>query len=324
MLRRTCLLLGVYAVFCWGAFAQQPGSMRRIGILCPTSCNDASYGYLTRALQTVGLVEGRNIEIVYRDARGDVDRLPGLAAELVGQKVDVLVTLWGTAAALAAKRATNSIPIVAVAVGDPVAAGLVVSLARPGGNVTGVSTLALTLEGKRLELIKELKPTSERVAVLWDPENPYSSLAMREIEATAKLLRLQLLKLRVKETSDLDTAFSAIVDRRADALLVPAYLLLVSERERIVSFAASKKIPAIYSQDEFVRSGGLISYGIEFQPLYTRAASYVERILKGSNPAEIPVEQPTIFKLVVNLKLAKAIGIEIPDSLLARADEVVE
>jgi putative ABC transport system substrate-binding protein len=184
--------------------------------------------------------------------------------------------------------------------------------------------LALTLEGKRLELIKELKPTSERVAVLWDPENPYSSLAMREIEATAKLLRLQLLKLRVKETSDLDTAFSAIVDRRADALLVPAYLLLVSERERIVSFAASKKIPAIYSQDEFVRSGGLISYGIEFQPLYTRAASYVERILKGSNPAEIPVEQPTIFKLVVNLKLAKAIGIEIPDSLLARADEVVE
>jgi putative ABC transport system substrate-binding protein len=272
-----------------GALVAAPGlaaaqQARRIGMLCPTSCADAWVDAFRKGLKDLGLAEGANTELVYAEAEGDLDRLPKLASELVERKVDVLVTIWGTAAALAAKQATSNIPIVAAAVGDPVAAGIVESLAKPGGNITGSSTLALTLEVKRLELIKELKPTTQRVAVLWDPDNPYSSLATRTIEASAGPLGVRILRHRVAKAVDLDQAITAVAADPPDALLVPAYLVLVAERDRIVTFAAEQRLPAGYSQEEFVRAGGLMSYGIDYLALYARAAAYVDKILKGEKP----------------------------------------
>lgn len=308
----------------WLAAAQQTRELRRIGVLCSTTCSEQSFDSFRQGLLKLGYREGQNVETIYREAEGSVERLPALASDLVGQKVDVLVTVWGTAAALAAKRATSTIPIVAAAVGDPIAAGLVKSLARPGGNVTGISTLALILEEKRLELIKELKPATKRVAVLWDPDNPYSSLAMSRIEASAAMLGVRILRHRVIGTADLDRAFAAMAADRPDALLVPAYLLLVAERKKIVAFAASNRLPAMYSQDEFVRAGGLISYGVDYAPLYARTAIYVDKILKGAKPTDLPVEQPAVFRLVINLKLANALGLDPPATLLARVDEVIE
>jgi ABC-type uncharacterized transport system substrate-binding protein len=293
-------------------------------VLCPTRCADAWVDAFRQGLKDLGLTEGPDTELVYADAEGNADQLPKLAAELIDRKVDVLVSIWGTAAALAAKQATSNIPIVAVAAGDPVATGIVESLAKPGGNVTGISTLALTLEAKRLELIKELKPGIQRVAVLWDPDNPYSSLATRAIEASAGPLGVRVVRHRVAKAADLDLAFTAIAADLPDALLVPAYLVLVAERERIVLFAAAHRLPASYSQEEFVRAGGLMSYGIDYSALYARAATYVYKILKGAKPADLPVEQPTKFELVVNLKTAKALGLSVPPALLARADKVIE
>ena len=204
------------------------------------------------------------------------------------------------------------------------AAGIVESLAKPGGNVTGISTLSLTLKAKRLELIKELKPSTQRVAVLWDPDNPYSSLATRTIEASAGPLGVRVLRHRVAKAADLDQAFTAIAADLPDALLVPAYLVLVAERDRIVSFAAAHRLPASYSQEEFVRAGGLMSYGIDYSALYARAAIYVDKILKGAKPADLPVEQPTKFHLSINLKTAQSLGLTIPPGVLLRADEVIE
>jgi putative tryptophan/tyrosine transport system substrate-binding protein len=306
------------------AAAEQGPALRRIGVLCSTTCSEPSFDSFRQGMRNLGYREGQTIETIYREAEGQVDRLPVLAADLVSRKVDVLVTVWGTAAALAAKQASPTIPIVAAAVGDPVAAGLVKSLAKPGANVTGISTLALILEEKRLELIKELKPATRRVAVLWDPNNPYSSLAMARIEAAAGPLGVRILRYRVAAAADLDRAFTAMAADRPDALLVPAYLLLVAERKRIVAFAAGNRIPAIYSQDEFVHAGGLISYGVDYAPLYARTAVYVDKILKGAKPADLPVEQPAVFRLVINLKLANTLGLEPPAALLARADEIIE
>jgi ABC-type uncharacterized transport system substrate-binding protein len=256
----TTAVVGSLVAGTWLATAQQA---RRIGVLCPTRCADAWVDAFRQGLKDLGLTEGPDTELVYADAEGNADQLPKLAAELIDRKVDVLVSIWGTAAALAAKQATSNIPIVAVAAGDPVATGIVESLAKPGGNVTGISTLALTLEAKRLELIKELKPGIQRVAVLWDPDNPYSSLATRAIEASAGPLGVRVVRHRVAKAADLDLAFTAIAADLPDALLVPAYLVLVAERERIVLFAAAHRLPASYSQEEFVRAGGLMSYGID-------------------------------------------------------------
>jgi putative tryptophan/tyrosine transport system substrate-binding protein len=323
--REFITLLGGAAV-AWplAARAQQPARVWRIGLLCPTRCDDAPLDTLRQAMRGLGLVDQENIAFVYREAEGDVARLAGLASELIEQKIDVMLTAWGTAAALAAQRATRSVPVIAIGVGDPVAAGLVNSLARPGGNITGFSSLALTLEAKRLELIKEFNPTTKRAAVLWDPDNLYSSLATRQIENAAGLMGVNLVRLRVAQRADLDHAFQALAADRPDALLVPAYLILVEQRQRIVAFAATQRLPAIYSQDEFVHAGGLISYGIAQDSLYRRAATYVDKILKGERPSELPIEQPTTFKLVINLKTAKALGLEVPPMLLARADEVIE
>jgi ABC-type uncharacterized transport system substrate-binding protein len=317
----TTVVVGLLVAAPWLATAQQA---RRIGVLCPTRCADAWVGAFRQGLKDLGLAEGANAELVYAEADGNVDQLPKLASELVDRKVNVLVTIWGTAAALAAKQATSRIPIVAAAPGDPVAAGIVESIAKPGGNVTGISTLALTLEAKRLELIKELKPSTKRVAVLWDPDNPYSSLATRTIEASAGPLGVRLLRHRVAKAADLDLAFAAIAADLPDALLVPAYLVLVAERDRIVMFAAAHRLPASYSQEEFVRAGGLMSYGIDYSALYARAAIYVDKILKGAKPADLPVEQPTKFHLSINLKTAKSLSLTFPPGLLLRADEVIE
>ena len=317
----TTVVVGSLVAAPWLATAQQ---VRRIGVLCPTKCADAWVDAFRRGLNDLGLAEGANTELVYAEADGNVHHLPRLASELADRKVDVLVTIWGTAAALAAKQATSTIPIVAAAAGDPVAAGIVESLAKPGGNVTGISTLALTLEAKRLELIKELKPSTQRVAVLWDPDNPYSSLATRTIEASAGPLGVRVLRHRVAKAADLDQAFTAIAADLPDALLVPAYLVLVAERDRIVSFAAAHRLPASYSQEEFVRAGGLMSYGIDYSALYARAAIYVDKILKGAKPADLPVEQPTKFHLSINLKTAQSLGLTIPPGVLLRADEVIE
>jgi ABC-type uncharacterized transport system substrate-binding protein len=319
--RLLVVLMGTLVAGLSPATAQQ---VRRIGVLCPTRCGDAWVDAFRQGLKDLGLAEGAKTELVYAEAGGNVDLLPRLASELVDHKVDVLVTIWGTAAALAAKRATSNIPIVAAAAGDPVASGIVESLAKPGGNVTGISTLALALEAKRLELIKELKPTTQRVAVLWDPDNPYSSLATRTIEASAGPLGIRVLRHRIAKAADLDQAFAAIAADLADALLVPAYLVLVAERDRIVTFAATHRLPASYSQEEFVRAGGLMSYGIDYPALYARAATYVDKILKGAKPADLPVEQPTKFHLSINLKTAKSLGLTIPPGVLLRADEVIE
>jgi putative tryptophan/tyrosine transport system substrate-binding protein len=203
-------------------------------------------------------------------------------------------------------------------------AGLVGSLAKPGGNLTGFSTLALVLEGKRLELLREIEPRIARIAVLWDPDNPYSSLAFSELESAAKPLGMRLIPVPVVRPQDLDAAFATIAVQRPDALLVPAYLVLVTERARIAAFAAASRLPAVYSQDEFVPVGGLASYGVDLPRLAARAAAYVERILKGTNPADLPVEQPTLFRMAINLKAAKALGLTISPTLLARADDVIE
>jgi len=306
------------------ASAQSRTGTPQIGVLCPTTCSGRALDAFRRGLADQGLRDGENVTLVYREAEGRLHSLPQLAADLVEQRVNVLFSTWGTAAPLALKQASATIPIVAGAVGDAVAAGLVESLAKPGGNVTGFSTLALTLEGKRLELLREIEPRISRIAVLLDPDNPYSALAFRELEGAAGPLGISLSTVRVAQPGDLDSAFRAIASHRPDALLVPAYLVLIAERARIAAFAAENRLPAVYSQDEFVEVGGLASYGIDLPGLATRAAVYVGKILKGAKPSNLPVEQPTMFRLVLNLKAAKALGIAIPPTLLARADEVIE
>ena len=281
------------------ADGQPRSSPAQIGVLCPTTCSGTALEAFRRALAELGHREGQSVSLLYREAEGQLQRLPVLARELVDRKVDVLFSSWGTAAPLALKQASATIPIVASAVGDPVAAGLVESLAKPGGNITGFSTLALTLEAKRLELLREIEPGVARVAVLWDPDNPYSALAFRELERAAGPLRIRLTAVRVAKPQDLDAAFTAITADLPDALLVPAYLVLVAERERITAFAAEKRLPTVYSQDEFVEVGGLASYGIDLSGVAARAAIYIDKILKGAKPAELPIEQPTAFRLTI-------------------------
>jgi putative tryptophan/tyrosine transport system substrate-binding protein len=325
-MRRTWVIALFAAIPLWAhpANGQPRRGAAQIGVLCPTSCSGPAFDAFRQALAELGHRQGQSVTLLYREAEGQLQRLPTLARELVDQKVDVLFSSWGTAAPLALKEASATIPIVAGAVGDPVAAGLVQSLAKPGGNVTGLSTLALTLEAKRLELLREIEPRILRIAVLWDPDNPYSALAFGELERAASPLGIRLTAVSVAKPQDLDAAFAAIAAALPDALLVPAYLVLIAERERIVAFAAERRLPTVYSQDEFVEVGGLASYGIDLPRLTGRAAVYVDKILKGAKPAELPVEQPTAFRLTINLNTARALGLTIPPTLLARADEVIE
>jgi putative ABC transport system substrate-binding protein len=274
-------------------------------------------------LRDLGWVEGKNISIEYRYAEGRSVRLPDLAADLVRLKVDIIVAS-ATTAALAAQKATRAIPIVVAAGGDPVASGLGESLARPGGNVTGLSTMAQELGGKRLELLKEIVPKLSRVAVLWNPQSTASQLGWKEIQLPARQLGIQLHSLEVRSPNDFDKAFEDATRARAGALFLTGEPVINTNLKRIADVAAKSRLPSISHRSEFADAGGLLTYGPDRADMHRRAATYVDKILKGAKPADLPVEQPTRFELVVNMKTAKALGITIPQSVLFRADRVIE
>ena len=277
-----------------------------------------------QGLREFGYAEGQNISIEYRWAEGRYERFPALVAELVRHKVDVIVTA-GTPGALAAKKATKTIPIVIAVAGDAVGAGLVDSLARPGGNVTGSTTIVQELEGKRLELLKEIIPRLSRVAVLTNPANPLDPIVLKQTQLAASALHLKLEPIvGVKRVAELDGAFATISRGRPDGLVLLADRFLLAERVRIVELAEQRRLPTMYPYMEMVKAGGLMSYSPSYPDLFRRAASFVDKILKGAKPADIPVEQPTKYELVINVKTAKALGLTIPPSLLLRADQVIE
>jgi len=307
------------------AEAQQAGKVHRIGMLETTSMalNAANIEAFRQGLRELGYVEGRNYIIEYRSADGRSERFPDLAAELVRLKVDVILTR-GTPAVMAAKSATGTIPVVMAASSDPVLSGVVASLARPGGNITGLSSIVHEVSGKRLELIREVFPGVSRIAVLLIMSNPAEALQWKETEIAASSLRVQVQLLDVRKAGDFGRAFDAAIKQRAGALVVGLDTLTQTNHRFIVDLAAKHRLPTIYGTREFVDAGGLMGYGVSYPDLYRRAATYVDKILKGAKPADLPVEQPTKFDLVINLKTAKALGLTIPPSLLARADEVIE
>jgi putative tryptophan/tyrosine transport system substrate-binding protein len=311
------------------ADAQETAKVARIGFL---SLNMAPNPHMQEAfrqgLRDVGYVEGHNVVIEYRDAEGKPERLPALAAELVALKVDVIVAPGGTPTALAAKEATKTIPVVFAGVGVPVMSGLVTSLARPGGNVTGLSVLTPELVGKGLELLTQAVPGVSWVAVLWQP-GAYGERTEKDMlkgaEVAGRALRVQLHFVEARHPADIDRAFSDMTRARVGALTVASGTMFFNERRRLVDLAARNRLPAVYAQREFVDAGGLMAYGANLADLLRRAAAtYVDRILKGAKPGDLPVEQPTKFELVINLKTAKALGLTIPPALLQRADQVIE
>ena len=303
----------------------RPGNPARIGRLSPLSAEtDApNLAGIRKGLRELGWVEGRHFVLESRFANGHLDRLPALAAELVERRVDVIIT-GSTPGARAAKRATRSIPIVMVTTGDPVAGGLVASLARPGGNVTGVTALGQALNMKRLELIKEAVPGVTRVAVLTNPLSPYTPPFLKAREGAARALGLALPVLEAREPGHLEKAFAAVGPERASALMVLADVMFITHRQRIVELAARTRVPAVYGEREFVDAGGLMFYGASLADMYGDAAGYVDRILKGARPADLPVGQPTRLELVINLKTANTLGLALPSSVLARADRLVQ
>jgi putative tryptophan/tyrosine transport system substrate-binding protein len=325
MRRRDFVTLvgGAAAAWPFAARAQQGGKKYIIGRFSAGSATEPVNDVLTEALRELGWVEGQNVVFERRYAENRLERLPELAAELVRLKVDVIVA-DGTLAPLAAKRATSTIPIVMAAAGDPSGSGLVATLARPGGNVTGMSLMAPDLGGKRLEMLKELLPRLARVAVVWNAANPYSANLFKETQRAGRMLGIEVQSLEVRGPDDLDGAFEAARKQRPDAMITVEDPLTFSYRKRIADFATGQQLPSLHGLREFVAAGGLISYGANIADLFRRAAGYVDKILKGANPADLPVQQPTKFDLVINLTTAKALGLEVPPSLLARADEVIE
>jgi putative ABC transport system substrate-binding protein len=303
--------------------AQQRGKVFRIGYLSSTSSErqKSRLAAFQQGLRDLGYVEGKNIIIEYRYAEQKYERLPELVGELVRLNVDVLVAA-GAPAAHAAKSATKTIPIVMQS-GDPVGTGLVASLARPGGNITGLSDFTVGVVTKRLELLKEVVPSVSRVAVLWNPTNPTNPVTLKETQTVAPALGVTLLPLEVKEADDIDRAFTVIRKERPGALIVFGGVL-TTQTGRIAELAVKSRLPAIHSVSEAVDAGGLMSYGTNFDDLFRRVAIYVDKILKGAKPADLPVEQPTKFELIINLKAAKQIGLTIPPNVLARADKVIK
>jgi ABC-type uncharacterized transport system substrate-binding protein len=305
--------------------AQQAGKVWRIGYLAngARTADGAPPAALRQALVELGYVDGKNVTYVGRWAEAKRDRLPGFVAELIDFKVDVIVTIGGPAAE-AAKEATSTIPIVITITGDAVGTGLIASLARPGGNITGITDPAAELSAKRLELLKEAVPKASRIAVLWNASDRAMTHRYREIERAARILRVTVQPLGVREPDDFDVAFSAMTRARPDALFLVTDALTTLNRKRVLEFAAVHRIPAMYEAASVVRDGGLMSYGADFDDIFRRAAVYVDRILKGAKPEELPVEQPTRYYLLFNLKTAKALGLTIPPSLLLRADEQIK
>ena len=315
-------LLGGAAAWPLTARAQQAvGKIVTIGVLAiePWPPIDT----FRQALNNIGYIEGKDVRFEYRYAEGDNERLPELANDLADLNVDVIVT-WGTDAVLAAKQATTTIPIVMGTIGDPLGSGIVTNLARPGGNVTGCSSRAAELGSKRLQLLKEVVPGLSRAAILFNPTNHYMPLALQSAREGAQAMHVSLAIYEVRDTTTLDAAFVTLSKDRPDALMVPTDTFLVSQRSRIAQFAIENKLPSVYTYRQHVEAGGLLAYTPNYHELFRRAASYVDKILKGAKPGELPIGQPTKFQLVINLKTAKALGLVIPRALLVGADQVIE
>jgi putative tryptophan/tyrosine transport system substrate-binding protein len=307
--------------------AQQAANLPRIGWLATASLSDPRIPPVIQAfrqgLRELGYVEGQNIVIEFRSAEGQYDRLPGLAAELIGLKVSIIV-VGSSNAIQAAKQATDTIPIVMGSVSDPVAAGFVASLARPGGNITGISSMMPDLVGKQLELLKEVLPKVSRVALLGNPANPAHAAELRQAQDAAGALGVRLQPLDARDPSEIDHAFAATSTERAGAVIVFSDTVLVDHRTRIADHALRRRLPTVFAVSQFAEAGGLLAYGPSLADGFRRAALYVDKILKGAKPADLPIAQPTKFELVVNLKTAKALGLTIPPSVLARADQVIQ
>ena len=321
--RRLLLALGAGALPAPLTALAQQGRLWRVGVLSPRYPADAAPPQaFRRQLRALGYVEGQNLVIDWRNAQGRDEQLPALAAELVSLKPDVLVADV-TVAAQAAMRATSTIPIVIAASADAVKYGLVPNLRRPGGNVTGISAQNAELSVKRMQLLKEAVPGVSRVALLWNPRTPYHSDMLKEIEAAAPALRIGPVAIAVKSRDELDDALAQVAKSRADALFV-SETMTRPVRKRLIDFALANRLPAMFSNGDFVAEGGLMSYAPNYLEMFRSAAVYVDKILKGAKPGDLPVEQPTKFELIINMKTAKALGITIPQSLLFRADRIIE
>jgi putative ABC transport system substrate-binding protein len=302
-----------------------PSRVHRIGFLGnSTPALEANLvGPFRDGMRDLGYVEGKNLIIEYRWADGDYKRFPKLVAELAARGVEVIVTA-GTPAAQAVQRTAPSVPLVMVAVGDPVGSGLVASLAHPGGKSTGLTSIAPDLEGKRLELLTRVVPGLAHVAVIWNPDNAFHVGSEREVQAASRVLHFDVLSLPVRVAGDFDKAFQALVAARPGALIVLADRIYLHNRSRIVDFAARQRLPAVYAYRELVDAGGLMSFGPDYAEMHRRAASYVDKILKGADPGDLPIEQPTKFQLIINVRTARVLGLTIPQSLLLRADELIQ
>jgi putative ABC transport system substrate-binding protein len=321
--RKKFIRLALCALFLALSFsvqAQQAKKVPRIGILTPTGRANFFEAF-RQGLRELGYIEGQNIAVEIRSAEGKRDRLSTLASELINLKVDVIVTST-TPAIQAAKQATRTIPIVTISA-DPVGTGLIASPARPGANITGLSVLGPEISGKQLELVKETLPKVKLVAFVWDPANPGLTLRFKEVEIASRTLGLQIESLEVRTPNELESALESATGKRIGALIVPPPIA-TAYRRQIVDFAAKKRLPAMYDDSQSVEAGGLMSYGANIADLFRRAAIYVDKILKGTKPADLPVEQPTKFEFTINLKTAKQIGVTIPPNVLARADKVIK
>ena len=327
MRRRELLMAGVGMILAPALRAQQK-AMPVVGCLNlsppPPSLADLSHDLVHEGLSETGYVEGKNVSFEYRWAEFHYDRLPALAAELVSRKVDVIVALSGTPTALAAKNATSTIPIVFINVGDPVGMGFIASLAKPGGNITGFSNISTELTAKQLELLSELVPQGRLLALLVNPNNANAEGVIRYAQEAAHARNVQLAVQNASTESEIDAAFASLDQLQASGLVVDGDGFISSRLQQVVTLAGGHAIPAVYGRSPFVVAGGLISYGIDDAALFRQAGVYVGKILKGAKPAELPVQQPTTFELVVNLDTAKALGLTVPPSILARADEVIE
>jgi ABC-type uncharacterized transport system substrate-binding protein len=321
--REFITLVGSAVAWPLGAHAQQ--KIPRIGFMgnstaaLETNLVDA----FREGLRELGYEEGRNIAIEYRWADGNYDRFPTLAEELIAARVDAIVTA-GTPAALAVKRATTTVPLVMVAVGDPIGTGLVSSLARPGGNLTGLSSIAPDLEGKRLQLLREVLPALSHVAMFVNSLNPFHVSSMKQARAAAQAMGIKLQLHDIPKSEDLDDAFAAIRKERPDALLILADRVFLHNRQRMMDFTNEQRLPNVNAYKELVEVGGLMSYGPSYEDMHKRAAIYVDKILKGTKPADLPIEQPSKFTFIVNLKAAKALGVTVPSQLLGLADQLIE
>jgi ABC-type uncharacterized transport system substrate-binding protein len=307
------------------AGAQSPSKVPRVGFLegGVAAAGTPFLEAFRQGLREHGWIEGQNIVLEVRSAEGKYERLPELVAELLRLKVDVLATS-STPASLAAKQATTTVPIVIGRVADPVGSGLVATLARPGGNITGWTHQARELRAKYLDLLKEAIPGATRVGVLWNPANPIHKPSLASIEAAAQALKVELHLMAVQDPKELESTFAVLTQKRADALTVFPDGMFLTQAQQIITLAARNRIPAMYGITEFVKAGGLMGYGVNLPDMYRRGASFVDRILKGARPADLPVEQPTTFELVINLKTAKALGLTLPPAVLARADEIIQ